>query len=71
VVDGSPCDESIGSEERAGMTNQLRYQRRGGTIVGRDVEKTHGGPRLFPLRRLECNVNTNSNQFRPYMVRVK
>ena len=71
MVDGSPCDESIGSEERAGMTNQLRYQRRGGTIVGRDVEKTHAGPRLFPLRRLECNV-TDGKQFKPYtMIRVQ
>ena len=71
MVDGSPCDESIGFEERAGMTNQLRYQRRRGTIVGRDVERTHAGPRLFPLQSLESNIITDSNQFRPSMIREK
>ena len=71
MVDGSPCDESIGSEERAGMTNQLRYQRRGGTIVGRDVEKTHDTTTTVSLTSLECNI-TDGKQFRPYaMIRVK
>ena len=70
-MDGSPCDESIGFEERAGMTNQLRYQRRRGTIVGRDVEKTHETTTTVSLTSLECNI-TDGKQFRPYvMVRVK
>ena len=70
-MDGSPCDKSIGFEERAGMTNQLRYQRRRGTIVGRVVEKTHDTTTTVSLTSLECSI-TDGKQFRPYaMIRVK
>ena len=49
-MDGSPCDESIGFEERAGMTNQLRYQRRTETIDGRDVEEHDTTPTVSALQ---------------------
>ena len=69
-MDGSPCDESIGFEERAGMTNQLRYQRRIQTIDGRDVWKsTCTTPTVCSLE-LDPRVTDGNNSSRHSMIRV-
>ena len=69
MVDGSPWDESIGFEERAGMTNQLRYQRRIQTIDGRDVWKNTWTPTVCTLE-LDPRITDNNNSSRHSMIRV-
>ena len=69
MVDGSPCDESIGFEERAGMTNQLRYQRRIQTIDRLDVWKNTRMPTVCTLE-LDPRITSNNNSSRHSMIRV-